>query len=222
MATSAPAKKKPGPKPKALPPPAPRARKPVRSAKVIADKKEAQEKRFAKLRATAVDATTIRTQAIKSTKRHLTEMQQLFVKHWAAGESILSASARAGYADGGTYAYRLVKDPLVVELYEKEKKAYEASCQMTRKKVMDGFLDAAEMARLQADPTAMTGAWREVGKMCGYYEPVKKTIDININGTVTAKVERMDDATLLAIIKGEIGTDVIEQEMREVMAVEAE
>jgi hypothetical protein len=149
-------------------------------------------------------------------------MQQLFVKHWAAGESILSASARAGYADGGTYAYRLVKDPLVVELYEREKKMYEASCQMTRKRVMDGFLDAAEMARLQADPTAMTGAWREVGKMCGYYEPVRKSIDINITGGITAKVERMDDATLLAIIKGTIGTDVIEQEMREVLEVEAQ
>jgi phage terminase small subunit len=193
-----------------------------RSVAVVEKKNTSQEKRFAKLRATAVNASTARTQAVKSPERHLTEMQQMFVRHWAAGESILTASARAGYADGGTYAYRLVKDPLVQAIYQREKKLYEASCQMTRKKVMDGFLAAAEMAQLQADPTALVGAWREVGKMCGYYEPVKKTIDVNINGTVTQRVERLSDDMLLQIIKGQIGAEVIEQEMREVEELENE
>ena len=189
--------------------PAARAPKTTK-ANIVKKKAATQEARFAKLRATAVDASNARTAAIKSPNRHLTEMQQMFVRHWAAGESILSASARAGYADGGTYAYRLVKDPVIVELYEKEKKAYEAACQMTRKKVMDGFLEAAEMAKLQADPTAMTGAWREVGKMCGYYEPVRKTIDVNVNGTITQKVEKLSDDMLLQIIKGQIGGEVLD------------
>lgn len=214
------AKKKPGPKPHVMPPPAPKARKTTRAASVVEKKNTSQEKRFAKLRATAVNASNARTQAVKSPERHLTEMQQMFVRHWAAGESILSASARAGYADSGTYAYRLSKDPLVQEIYQREKKLYEASCQMTRKRVMDGFLAAAEMAQLQADPTALVGAWREVGKMCGYYEPVKKTIDVNINGVVTQRVERLSDDTLLQIIKGQIGAEVIEQEMREVAELE--
>lgn len=93
---------------------------------------------------------------------------------------------------------------------------------MTRARVMEGFLEAAQMAKLQADPTALTGAWREVGKMCGYYEPVKKTIDININGQITQKVERLDDATLLSIVKGEVGGDVIDAVFREVLAIETE
>lgn len=198
MATKATTPKSPAPK--------------ITKASNVKAKAKTQEARFAKLRATAVSATTARTAAIKSPNRHLTEMQMMFIRHWAAGESILSASARAGYADGGTYAYRLVKDPLVVELYEKEKKAYEAACQMTRKKVMDGFLEAAEMAKLQADPTALTGAWREIGKMCGYYEPVRKTIDVNVNGQITTKVERMSDDQLLAIIKGQIGSEVLDAE----------
>lgn len=214
MATSA--KKKPGPKPKVMPPPAPKGRKTVRAASVKDKKAADQEKRFAKLREQAVNATTPKMAAMKTTKRHLTEMQMMFVRHWAAGESILTASARAGYSDGGTYAYRLVKDPLVVEIYEREKKLYEQACQMTRKKVMDGFLDAAEMAKIQADPTAMTGAWREIGKMCGYYEPVRTKIDINVTGEITQKVERVDDDTLLKIIKGEIGSDVIDAVFREV------
>lgn len=217
MATSAPAKKKPGPKPTPKVAAAPKARKTPRAANVVTAKKTDQEKRFAKLRATAVNATTARTQAIKTTTRHLTEMQQMFVRHWAAGESILTASARAGYSDGGTYAYRLAKDPLVVEIYEREKKLYEASCQMTRKKVMDGFIAAAEMAQLQADPTAMTGAWREIGKMCGYYEPKKIDVNVNVNGTITTKVERLSDEMLLKLIKGDAGAgDIIEQVMSEI------
>lgn len=220
MATSS-APKKPGPKPKPKPAPAPRAPK-TKSPSVVKRKAADQEKRFAKLRATAVDGSTVKTTVLKSPERHLTEMQMMFVRHWAAGESILSASARAGYADNGTYAYRLVKDPLIVQIYEREKKLYEASCQMTRKRVMEGFLEAADMAKLQADPTALTGAWREVGKMCGYYEPVKKVIELNVNGQITQKVERLDDATLLAIVKGEVGGDVIDAVFREVLAVEHE
>lgn len=202
--------------------PAPKAPRSKVSASVAAKKTADQEKRFAKLRQTAVDASTPKTSAIKSPERHLTEMQMMFVRHWAAGESILSASARAGYSDNGTYAYRLAKDPLIVDIYNREKKLYEASVQMTRQRVMEGFLEAADMAKLQADPTALTGAWREVGKMCGYYEPVKKTIDININGVITQKVERIDDETLLAIIKGQAGADVIEGVFKEVLAVELE
>lgn len=216
MATTA-VKKKPGPKPKPRPAPAPK-RPRAKHATLVAAKAADQPKRIAKLRALALTVADPKLPAMKNTgTRHLTEMQMMFVRHWAAGESILSASARAGYADNGTYAYRLVKDPLVVEIYEREKRLYEASCQMTRKKVMDGFLEAADMARTLGDPTALTGAWREVGKMCGYYEPVRKRIDINVSGGVLiGKVERMDDATLMGIIRGEISTDVIEQDMKEI------
>lgn len=209
-------KQRPGPKPEVMPPANVRARKSVMSNNARLDKIASQEKEFAKLRTVPGRVSNIRDQAMKSDKRNLTELQKMFVRHWAAGESILSASARAGYSDNGTYAYRLSKDPLIIEIYQREKKLYEASCQMTRKRVMDGFLAAAEMAQLQADPTSMTGAWREIGKMCGYYEPVKKTIDVNINGTVTQKVERLSDDMLLQIIKGQVGAEVFEQDMLEV------
>lgn len=198
------------------------------TSKALAAKKaEAQEKNFAKLRAKAAtigDPANINNYsnlALRSPDRHLTEMQMMFVRHWAAGESILSAAARAGYADGGSMAYRLVKDPAILKIYEREKALYAASCQMTRRQVMEGFKDAADMARLQADPTAMTGAWREIGKMCGFYEPVRKKIDITVNGTLTTKVERLTDEQLLGIMKGEIDTNVIDMELNEIEDAEA-
>lgn len=201
--------------------PTPGVRKP-RNPAIVKTKASAQEKNFAKLRAKAATigdpaGITNAQIALRKDDRKLTEMQMMFVRHWAAGETILSASSRAGYADSGAYAYRLVKDPAVIKIYEREKKLYAASCQMTRQKVMDGFLEAAAMAQTLGDPTALTGAWREVGKMCGFYEPVRKNININVSGGVlVGKVERMDDATLLAIVRGEIGTDIIEQQFKEV------
>lgn len=148
--------------------------------------------------------------------RPLTEKQRIFVKEWAAGETVLSASVRAGYADNGNMAYRLSKDPAVLKIYLREKALYEEASQMTRQKVMDGFLEAAGMARTLADPVALTGAWREVGKMCGYYEPVRRAVDINLSGTITMKrLESMDDASLLKLIKGEI-EDVVFEEIAEV------
>lgn len=214
MATAT--KKKPGPKPHPKGKAEIVAPRGAQKKEITKHKAATQEKRFAQLHALAVRGTTVSEQKLKSPNRKLTEMQQMFVRHWAAGESILTASSRAGYSDGGTYAYRLSKDPLIVEIYQREKKLYEASCQMTRKRVMDGFLEAAEMARIQADPTALTGAWREIGKMCGYYEPVKKTIDVNINGQVTQKVERLSDEMLLKLIKGEVDESVIDMEFTEV------
>lgn len=140
--------------------------------------------------------------------RPVTEKQMLFVKAWASGETILSASYRAGYADAGSMAYRLARDPAILKIYNREKALYEESCQMTRKRVMEGLLEGVEMAKLVSEPASVISGWREIGKMCGYYEPIKRTVDINIRGDVTMKhLDRLSDADLLKMIKGEV-TDV--------------
>jgi hypothetical protein len=143
--------------------------------------------------------------ALANPDRPLTQMQRDFVKHWAQGETIMSASVRAGYADHGTIAYKLAKDPAILKIYNREKVLYEEASQMTRKKVMDMLLEAYDAAKLMSEPSSMVAAAREVGKMCGYYEAVKRTIDINVSGDVTVKrLERMSDGDLLKLIKGEV------------------
>lgn len=211
----------PGPRPKPRLPPEERTRPKIATAALIKHKAESQEKNFAKLRARAATigdpaGVSKESLALRKDDRPLTEMQHMFIRHWAAGESILSAAARAGYNDGGTYGYKLSKDPAIIKIYQREKAAYEAACQMTRKRVMDGFLKAAEIAELQAEPHAMVAAWREIGKMCGYYEPKRAQLDINITGGVQQKVGSMSTETLMAIIRGEVSPDVIDMDLREV------
>lgn len=132
----------------------------------------------------------------------LTEKAKLFVKYWAQGESITAASARAGYGDGASYAYKLVHFPQAVALYKEEKRLFEEANQMTRKKVMDGLMDGIELAKIAGEPASVISGWKTVGQMCGYFEPVKRTLDINVNGSIDVKrMNRMSDADLLKVIQ---------------------
>ena len=173
--------------------------------------------RLAALRASAPNTGDLTGTAEANPDRPLTTRMKEFVKLWAQGETILSAAIRAGYNDGGTYAYRLAKDPAILKIYHREKEAYAAAVGMTRQKVMEGLLEAVEMAKIQADPTAMIAGWREVGKMCGYYEPVKKQIDVNLTGNVVMqRLNKLSDAELLKLIETETA-NALEGEFVEVL-----
>lgn len=141
----------------------------------------------------------------------LTDKQKAFVKLWAAGESIISASERAGYSDGGTYAYRLIRYPNVLSLYQEEKRKYEEAAGMSRKKVMDMLLESYEAAKMTNEPASMVSAAREIGKMCGYYEPTKHTVAVSVQGKVVVeRLNRMSDADLLRAITDGNALDLVE------------
>lgn len=138
----------------------------------------------------------------------LTEKQRAFAKFWAQGESIATACEKAGYS-GSTIGYRLARMPQVIAIYTKEKLAYEGAVGMTRQRVMEGLLDAVEMAKLMAEPASMVSGWREIGRMCGYYEPIKKSIDVTVNGhVVMERMNRLSDAELLKLIEQKITEEV--------------
>lgn len=138
-----------------------------------------------------------------SPDKPLTEKQKLFVQNWAKGDSITSASYRAGYADGGKVAYQLVKMPNILALKAKYEAEWEATGAMSRQKVMDGMLEAIEMAKMMAEPSSMIAGWREIGKLCGYYAPVEHKVKVDVSGNVVIdKLNSLSDAELLKIIQG--------------------
>jgi hypothetical protein len=142
--------------------------------------------------------------ALVDVNKPLTEKQKLFVKYWAEGESISTASARAGYADGAQMAYRMTRMPNVLALYNTYKAKYEEDGQMTRTKVMDMLKESYDMAKLMAEPSSMVAAAREIGKMCGYYAPVETRVKVDVNGNVLhQRLSNLSDAELLKIITGQ-------------------
>jgi len=130
----------------------------------------------------------------------LTEKQKLFVKAWANGDSLPNACLRAGYSDDGL-AYRLARMPNILALKAQYEAKYEEEAQMTRKKVMDGFLEAIDMAKLMAEPATMVSGWREIAKMCGYMAPVEHKMKVDVSGNVVLdRMNSMSDAELLKVI----------------------
>lgn len=135
----------------------------------------------------------------------LTDMQKLFVQHWAKGDSITSATLRAGYSDDGV-GYRLVRQPNILAYKAKFEAKYEAAAQMTREKVMGMLQEGYDMAKLMSEPASMIAAAREVGKMCGYYAPVETKIRVDVSGNIMLnRLNTMSDAELLEVMaKGSV------------------
>lgn len=136
-----------------------------------------------------------------SPDKPLTEKQRAFVQFWAEGDSITGASRRAGYNDGATIAYRMVKMPNILALKAKYEAEWQSTRQMTREKVMDMHLEAFDMAKLMSEPASMVSAAREIGKICGFYAPVEHKVKVDVTGNIVLdRMNSMSDAELLKVI----------------------
>jgi phage terminase small subunit len=145
----------------------------------------------------------------------LTDKQKIFVDALLHGQTQTMAARSAGYAQAPIDANRLMKKPKIHEALAYLHRKHERASQMTRKKVMDGMLEAISMAKLQADPGVMVNGWREIGRMCGYYAAEKHVLDINITAKrAIDKLETLSDAELLDMIDKD--SDAIEGEFTEV------
>lgn len=149
------------------------------------------------------ETTTMAAAARVDVNKPLTEQQRMFVQLWAEGDSIPNAYQRAGYSiQDVSYAYRMTKMPNILKQYNLVKEEFRKAAQMTREEVMLGIKDAIDMAKLMSEPATMIAGFREIGKLCGYYEPKKVDINVNVNGSIAIeRMNKMTDAELLKIIE---------------------
>jgi hypothetical protein len=81
---------------------------------------------------------------------------------------------------------------------------------------MDGLLEGVEMAKLVSDPHAVITGWKTIGQMCGYFEPQKRTVDINLNDNRTMQsMSKMSDAELLKKIQEGVATQLLSMETQD-------
>ena len=161
----------------------------------------------------APQTTTMAGAAAVSPDKPLTEKQKLYAVARARGESVPNAMAAAGYNEQVSYGYRLDKMPNVQRLIQQEQALYAEAAQMDRKKVIDMQLEAYEMAKTMAEPSTMVAAAREIGKICGLYEP--KKVEVTVNGSVQHEIHRfeaMSDAELLEVLSQGLPTPYPGQE----------
>ena len=72
-----------------------------------------------------------------------------------------------------------------------------AEAHVTRAAVLHGFQEAIELGRSRSDPGAMIAGWREIAKMCGFYAPERKCVELSTEGlALRTRYEEMSDEEL--------------------------
>ena len=139
----------------------------------------------------------------------LTAQQEAFVRHYVdEGMSLSGAARKAGYTNGTM----LMKSDAVRRAVEMRREEYAAASRVSKKRVVDGMLEAIAAAKLKADPAVMVAGWKEIGRLCGHYEPTKTQIEVSVNGQVMLqKMTAMSDEELLRLASEDAtDADVIE------------
>lgn len=134
----------------------------------------------------------------------LSPKRERFAQHYAMTNNGAQAAMMAGYSPGcaKVTASRLLTDANVQNAVRSQRCEIEAKLEVTKQRVLEEFQSAIQNARSQGDAGAMIAGWREIARLCGYYEKDRETkISINITAKrVIEKMETMTDAELLALL----------------------
>jgi phage terminase small subunit len=116
----------------------------------------------------------------------LSARQQRFVKHYVRLGNASQAAREAGYAETGARvtASRLLTNPNVQAAVSAERLRYEQDLRITREQVIAELRSAIDIARTQGNAPAMISGWREIAKICGYYE---RRVEVSIHPNIAAQ-----------------------------------
>jgi len=163
--------------------------------------KKIEKIRVTALRKHGVNGQTLKDIEKKNADRAMTEKQRKFAMYWAQGETPRTAAIMAGYSEtSSTIGWVLSHDPAVLKLYNAEKILYQQAMQHTRERVMAMLQEAYDAAKMITEPATMVAAAREIGKMCGFYEP-EKHLHIHAGGKMLDRLNTLSDAELLKLIE---------------------
>lgn len=135
----------------------------------------------------------------------LTPRQRLFVDEYVLCNNASEAARRAGYSErtARAIACEILTKPDVQEAIRAVKAENAARLDLTRQDVLAGILEAIEVARVMADPTAMLAGYRDLARMCGFNEPEVHRLAANPDASaVLARLSAMPDEELAALVSG--------------------
>jgi hypothetical protein len=94
---------------------------------------------------------------------------------------------------------------------------------MSRKRVMRGMLEAVDMARDSRQPNIMLSGWKEIGRMCGFYEPERREIILPTDAMELVKeLKTLTRAQLLEIAQEQDNDDPVPEIINQDGALEHE
>lgn len=113
--------------------------------------------------------------------------------------SLVAAARRAGYVSKNAAKTALAR-PQVAHALAMRRAEVARDLKMSREKVLEGIMEAIEMAKIKAEPMTMISGWREIGRMCGFYEPTKTKVELSLNtDSILTQMSSMSDDELLKL-----------------------
>ena len=136
----------------------------------------------------------------------LSPKQERFAAAYAQHHNASLACREAGYSAHGRSASvtgtRLLADVCVLSRIQALEAASAQELGVTRQRFLYELQEAAALAREKRDPAAMVTAWREIGKACGFYQPERIKVDVNMAGSLEmGLLNQLSDGELLGIIE---------------------
>lgn len=144
----------------------------------------------------------------------ISEAQEAYVEAILDGKSKPEAALAAGYSHGQSFA-AAERSQLVQNALAERREELSSATQITRVGVLNGILEAIEMARLQGEPMIMLTGFRDISKMMGYNAPEVKKLEVSTSqGRLRHKIQSLSDEDLMRMAEGEDIDDVIDGEAR--------
>lgn len=143
---------------------------------------------------------------IKKRQRELSKQQAIFVAARERGVPRRESAIMAGYKvdESGKGPAQVEKSKAVSTALALARQELAQKTGITKEEVLQGLKDAAEMARVMADPQAMVRAFSEIGKMLGFYEPEKKVVEHQVGKQTMEALRMLSDEELLKLAKGRV------------------
>ena len=133
----------------------------------------------------------------------LTPRQEQFVENYILCGNATEAARRAGYGErgAGVTETRLLKNANVLAAIDVLRAANAERFALSREAVIEELLAAIAVAKDQSNPQVVIAGWREIAKMCGFYEPEKRRVEAPESGSrAYARLSALSDEELLAMI----------------------
>lgn len=128
-----------------------------------------------------------------------------FAHDVARGVDRKASHIAAGFTGDKDNARKLEQDPEVAAEIARLRAETAKNCNITKEMVADGLRRAADMALSNLDATGMVAAWRELGKLLGYYAPEVRKIEKQINKKdLKAALEDLSDEELRQLSQGRV------------------
>lgn len=125
--------------------------------------------------------------------------QERFVNEYLLDLNGQQAAIRSGYspASAKVQASRLLTNDNIRLLIQRKQRETEQRLKIQRDDIIRGFLAAAMEAKQQEDPVSMIAAYREIGRMLGYYG--RPPVEFNVDELSMARIQEMTDKELLKL-----------------------